>query len=615
MSDLNFIDWYANEDKIINAFINDENEPYVEVNDMNEVINGQYQAKKQEIKKQQSENGVPKSVIFRSPLTTKDQSPSVSSNSAIQGRAATAGRPTNGPTQNRSAANQRTSPTQSRPSFMEIVRQCKIERTEPKLKSPIAPLITKRSPQITKPPTPITKQSPSTAKPSPLFTKQSPPITKRSPLTTGEQAPLIKRPAEPSSLTKHSAAINTALHLNFEQFKFQENSDTFFDYNMLQGGQMNGKTNGKVNGQVNSKEAKRQSPVEERKVEVNGIRPAYQQSVNPSHQQSNQSNQQPVNPSHQQPSGQSNQQPSAQSNQRSPDQSNPQPINQSNKQPLDQSFKRPSPQRSPTKRPQQPPPSEPVARFKRSLPDSDVHLPPKKRLLRKWMIENRQTNSHIEVAVRGEPDIVLLDDDFDFGPLDAINEPMSNEPSVNSELSMREEYERTETEVLHHPAAGPSAKQPKKQPKNQPKNQQPSNKITDFFQPRKSTNNSPNPSQEANGQSAVGDLAKEFTYFKPPQIVPIKPDQRLENNSGYQILIDKYSDLFDGIQHFNEVQIGSISLVFESDDSFVLKATTSSGKSTVLEFAIIKLLHELKSTAFKVILIEPMKAIINEKYK
>lgn len=521
---MSYLDWYANENKIIDAFTNDENEPYVEVDDMNEVINGQYQAKKNEIKKQQSDNGASKSVTFRSPLTTKDQSPSISSNSAFQS-AATArdGQSTNGPIQNRSAAKtgQRPSPpeTPSRPSFMEIVKQCKAERIEPKLKPPAAPLTTRRSP--------------------------------------GEQTPPIKRPAERSSLTKHSAAINTALHLNFEQFKFQDNNDTFFDHSMLN------------SGKVNTKRVKneRQAPIEERKIEVEEIR---------------------------QPSGY--QPPRF-------DQSHQQPFDQSHQQPLNQSSKRASPQRSPSE-PTSPQPSlsERPGSFKRSLPDSDFHLPPKKRLLRKWMIQTGQMNG-IEVSVRGEPDIVLIDDDFDFIPLDVMN----------SEPSMREENERTESAMIDESEV--HLVQLNEPPAKLPKNHQPSHKITDFFQPRKSTNSSPNLSQARNEQEAAGYPAKEFNYFKPPQIVRIEPDQRLENNSGYRILIDKYSDLFEEFQHFNEVQIGSISLVFETNDSFVLKATTSSGKSTVLEFAIIKLLNELKSAAFKVILVEPVKAIINEKYK
>ena len=149
MSDLNYLDWYANESKIIDAFTSDDNEPYVEVDDMNEVINGNYQTRKENLKKQLQSNDS-KSVTF--PHATKDQSPSISSVSNLTGPPERSGQSTraNGPpdpsvSSNRCAIKTQAGPStscanQSKPSFMDIVQRCS-GQVESKFKRP---LITKR---------------------------------------------------------------------------------------------------------------------------------------------------------------------------------------------------------------------------------------------------------------------------------------------------------------------------------------------------------------------------------------------------------------------------------------------------------------------------------------
>lgn len=91
-------------------------------------------------------------------------------------------------------------------------------------------------------------------------------------------------------------------------------------------------------------------------------------------------------------------------------------------------------------------------------------------------------------------------------------------------------------------------------------------------------NNTPeldNKTQSTNNQKS---LKKIFNYFKAPQVSKIQADERMQNNFGYKILVEEYSDLFEEFQHFNEVQIRSISPIFESNKSLVVKSPTGSGK-------------------------------------
>ena len=207
-------------------------------------------------------------------------------------------------------------------------------------------------------------------------------------------------------------------------------------------------------------------------------------------------------------------------------------------------------------------------KLKRNLESDDLeHLPPKKRFLKQWLTQNSQTNDPIPVV---EIDSVSQD----------IIEIDSNQSSDHKSSN-----------------------------ENSPK-------ITDFFSKQKSRPSSQTPTTSSTADNKENqNCGTKFNFFKPPEISKIQVDSRVQNISGYKILVDKYSDLFEEIQHFNEVQILSISPIFESNDSLIIKGPTGSGKSTVLEFSIIKLLNELNSANFKVLFIDPAKVICTEKYK
>lgn len=83
---------------------------------------------------------------------------------------------------------------------------------------------------------------------------------------------------------------------------------------------------------------------------------------------------------------------------------------------------------------------------------------------------------------------------------------------------------------------------------------------------------------------------------------------------------EEFRQIFSSsFSHFNKLQSEVFEDVFLNDNSFVLSAPTSSGKTVIFEIGILRLLMEAKKQNleknFKIIYISPIKALINEKHR
>ncbi|XP_056635461.1 probable ATP-dependent DNA helicase HFM1 [Diorhabda sublineata] len=76
-----------------------------------------------------------------------------------------------------------------------------------------------------------------------------------------------------------------------------------------------------------------------------------------------------------------------------------------------------------------------------------------------------------------------------------------------------------------------------------------------------------------------------------------------------------YREVFSEYVHFNPVQSEVLDDVFDSDDSVVISSPTGSGKTTIFELAIVRLLMQYGSSnmEFKIIYISPMKSLCQER--
>ncbi|XP_057652240.1 uncharacterized protein LOC130891474 [Diorhabda carinulata] len=76
-----------------------------------------------------------------------------------------------------------------------------------------------------------------------------------------------------------------------------------------------------------------------------------------------------------------------------------------------------------------------------------------------------------------------------------------------------------------------------------------------------------------------------------------------------------YREVFSEYVHFNPVQSEVLDDVFDSDDSIVISSPTGSGKTTIFELAIVRLLMQYGSSnmEFKIIYISPMKSLCQER--
>ena len=230
------------------------------------------------------------------------------------------------------------------------------------------------------------------------------------------------------------------------------------------------------------------------------------------------------------------------------------------------------------------------ASLKRSLDDEDKKLPIKKRFLKRWL------QSQASQAVNEDN-------------LSRSNEILSN--SLNSQLINDRMHQTNNATVDQSINAKRSLDLNKS-------NSSKSNYPKDFFERKRQSSEKAIETINLDEIVTSGKKTKSvFKYFKPPKETAskVEVDQRLQNNLAFDMLINKYSDLFKEIQQFNEVQISSMSLVFESNDSFVIKSSSSSGILTVFEFAIVKLINELKPNEFKVILIEQITQLANKRFE
>ncbi|XP_037028918.1 probable ATP-dependent DNA helicase HFM1 [Bradysia coprophila] len=83
-----------------------------------------------------------------------------------------------------------------------------------------------------------------------------------------------------------------------------------------------------------------------------------------------------------------------------------------------------------------------------------------------------------------------------------------------------------------------------------------------------------------------------------------------------QEIPSKYRHIFEKFANFNRMQSEIIDKVLQTDKSIVVSAPTGSGKTVILELAIVRLLRKIDEAAnkdeFKIIYIAPIKALCNE---
>ena len=80
-------------------------------------------------------------------------------------------------------------------------------------------------------------------------------------------------------------------------------------------------------------------------------------------------------------------------------------------------------------------------------------------------------------------------------------------------------------------------------------------------------------------------------------------------------LPDRFRSLFTAFPVFNAVQSKCFQAVYNGDHNVVLAAPTGSGKTTIMELAICRVLANLKDTRFKVIYMAPTKSLCSERFR
>lgn len=90
------------------------------------------------------------------------------------------------------------------------------------------------------------------------------------------------------------------------------------------------------------------------------------------------------------------------------------------------------------------------------------------------------------------------------------------------------------------------------------------------------------------------------------------------NYSTLEDLPLKYRQIFQSYSSFNSIQTQTLSHIFNKKNSLVITAPTGSGKTVILELAIVKLLMNFEKTNFnndfKVVYVCPVKALCNERF-
>ena len=134
------------------------------------------------------------------------------------------------------------------------------------------------------------------------------------------------------------------------------------------------------------------------------------------------------------------------------------------------------------------------------------------------------------------------------------------------------------------------------------------NQRSDFNNHQASSNNY---NQRSNNQNQSAFSPTSQPRLIKPKLIQNDPQQGARTSTG--ILPDKYRSIFP-FSHFNNVQSACIQTVLNSDANIVVSAPTGSGKTGILELAIVRLLQQ-GSHDFKIVYIAPTKALCSERCK
>lgn len=131
----------------------------------------------------------------------------------------------------------------------------------------------------------------------------------------------------------------------------------------------------------------------------------------------------------------------------------------------------------------------------------------------------------------------------------------------------------------------------------------------------------PNPNQtfyenDRNHLQSPGRTKKNYDNNCTPLYENDLSNYPLENNSNNIISATKLPDRFRkffSFKHFNKMQSDIFQVVFNSDKHVVVSSPTGSGKTVLMELAIIRLLSKHNGDKAKIVYIAPMKALCHER--